>query len=202
MMMVLAFAVVMLAPAVAREFAAMRRSFNVYLSPSIVPERLPWVLSVGLVAFLYASWTITHYGFNDNAVGTDVISRLPLSAILGLVFVAFFVVAYRRGMRGADDGAQVLLVLLGDLGSLAVHCGVYSGCMTFSAADTTRFSSSTTRCGSSWRSAVGTASTFGCVVTLVDRSIVDSQLCRRIRSCASSLCVALLPIRRDGGKVV
>ncbi len=111
-MMVLAFAAVMLVPAVTREFATMRRSFNGHSMPRIVSERLPWILAVGLVAFLYVSWTITHYGFNDNAVGTDVISRLPLSAIIGSVFVAFFVVAYRRGMRGADDGAQVLLVLL------------------------------------------------------------------------------------------
>ena len=110
--MVLAFAVVMLAPAAAREFATIRRSFSGHLMPRMVFDRLPWILAVGLVAFLYVSWTIAHYGFNDNAVGTDVISRLPLSAILGLVFVAFFVVAYRRGMRGADDGAQVLLVLL------------------------------------------------------------------------------------------
>ena len=111
-MMVLAFAVVMLGPAVAREFAAMRRSFNGHLMPSIVSERLPWIFAVGLVAFLYVTWTVTHYRFNDNAVGTDVISRFPLSALLGLVFVAFFVIAYRRGMRGADDGAQILLVLL------------------------------------------------------------------------------------------
>ena len=39
-------------------------------------------------------------------------TRLPLTGLLGAVFVALFVTTYRRGMRGADDGAQVALLLL------------------------------------------------------------------------------------------
>ena len=106
------FAVAILMPGLKRELATMRGSMGRYMSPRIVSERFPWVASAILVALLYLAWTVTHFGFNDNAVGTDLFTRLPLSALLGGVFVVFFATTYRRGMRGADDGAQVLLILL------------------------------------------------------------------------------------------
>ena len=107
-----AFAGSLLVPTVKREWGILHRSSYGFAMPTIVTEKLPWVASLGLVAFLYFAWTVSHYGFNDNAGGADLITRLPLSMLLGAVFVVLFVTTYRRGMRGADDGAQVLLVLL------------------------------------------------------------------------------------------
>ena len=106
------FAVAIVYPMVTREFANMRRSAAGDLMPRVISERTPWVLSISLVAFLYFAWIVTHYGFNDNAGGADLIARVPLSGLLGVLFVTFFIVTYRRGMRGADDGAQLLLVLM------------------------------------------------------------------------------------------
>ena len=106
------FAGAVLVPAVKREWGVLRGVSNgVDMSP-VVSERLPWIASICLVAFLYFAWTVSHYGFNDNAGGLDIFSRLPLSTLLGGAFVVLFVSIYRRGMRGADDGAQVVLLLL------------------------------------------------------------------------------------------
>ena len=66
---VLAFAAAVLVPTMARELAAIRRSFKGQMMPTIASERLPWMISLATIAFLYSAWTITHYGFNDNAVG-------------------------------------------------------------------------------------------------------------------------------------
>ncbi len=109
---VAAFAVATLLPTVRSEFTTLRRSFSGHMMPEIVSEKMPWIISASLVSLLYFWWVVTHYSFNDNAGGLDVISRLPLSVSIGVVFVALFVAAYRRGMRGADDGTQVLLMLL------------------------------------------------------------------------------------------
>ena len=107
-----AFAGSLLVPAIRREWGILRRSSYGSTMPTIITEKLPWISSIALVAFLYFAWTVSHYGFNDNAGGADLITRLPLSMLLGAIFVVLFVTTYRRGMRGADDGAQVLLVLL------------------------------------------------------------------------------------------
>ena len=107
-----AFAVATLLPAAARELVVIRRSLGGRLMPNVVAEKTPWILSISLVVMLYFGWFVTHYSFNDNASGLDIFARLPLSMAIGAVFVSLFVAAYRRGMRGADDGAQVLLMLL------------------------------------------------------------------------------------------
>ena len=106
------FAVASLVPALRSEWGVLRQTSLGFKMPPIVTEKLPWIASIALVAFLYFAWTVSHYGFNDNAGGADLITRLPLSMLLGAVFVVLFVTTYRRGLRGADDGAQVLLVLL------------------------------------------------------------------------------------------
>ena len=106
------FAVASLVPALRSEWGVLRRTSLGFKMPTIVNEKLPWIASIALIAFLYFAWTVSHYGFNDNAGGADLITRLPLSMLLGGAFVVLFVVTYRRGLRGADDGAQVLLVLL------------------------------------------------------------------------------------------
>ncbi len=106
------FAGAVLVPAIKGEWGVLRRTSHGFKMPQIVAEKLPWIVSVSLVAFLYLAWTISHYGFNDNAGGLDMVARLPLSMLLGGMFVVFFVTTYRRGLRGADDGAQILLLLL------------------------------------------------------------------------------------------
>ena len=103
------FSSAILVPTVKREIATIREH---YAMPKIVSETFPWFAALFFVGFLYLAWTVSHYSFNDNAVVTDLITRLPLSVVLGALFVVFFLVTYRRGMRGADDGAQVSLVLL------------------------------------------------------------------------------------------
>ena len=110
--MMVAFTGSLLVPSIRREWSVVRRTSNGLSLPPVVAERLPWIASIASVVFLYLAWTISHYGFNDNAGGLDLISRLPLSMLLGALFAGLFVTTYRRGMKGADDGAQVLLVLL------------------------------------------------------------------------------------------
>ena len=108
----LVFASAVVAPAVSREFAMLRRGVATLELNSSLYEKFPWVVSAGFVAFTYLAWIIGHYSFNDNAVGSDILTRLPLTALLGAAFVGLFVTTYRRGMRGADDGAHVALILL------------------------------------------------------------------------------------------
>ena len=106
------FASVMVVPALTREVGVLRRSAaGIGLSPGAY-AKFPWVVSVGFVGLTYLAWLVSHYSFNDNAVGTDLVTRLPLTALLGGVFVGLFVTTYRRGLRGADDGAQIGLLLL------------------------------------------------------------------------------------------
>ena len=107
-----AFAVMIIVPAMKGEVAALRRLSVGKVMPPISAERLPWVVSILLVVFLYLAWAVSHYSFNDNAAGADIITRLPLSLILAIGFVVFSVTTYRRGLRGADDGAQITLVLM------------------------------------------------------------------------------------------
>ena len=107
-----AFAGSVLIPTARRELTIMRRVLGGVKMPDVVGERLPWIASVSLVVFLYVMWIVTHYGFNDNAGGADLFTRLPLSALLGALFTVFLIATYRRGMRGADDGVQVLLLLM------------------------------------------------------------------------------------------
>ena len=106
------FAGALLVPTLRREWDTLRQSASGIKMPNVASEKLPWIASIAFVAFLYFVWTVSHYTFNDNASGADLITRLPLSALLGALFIALFVTTYRRGTRGADDGAQILLVLI------------------------------------------------------------------------------------------
>ena len=108
----LVFASAIVVPTVSRELAMLRRGATALGFNTGLYEKFPWIVSIGFVAFTYLAWIIAHYSFNDTAAGTDLITRLPLTGLLGAVFVALFVTTYRRGMRGADDGAQVALILL------------------------------------------------------------------------------------------
>ena len=108
----LVFASAILVPTVSRELAILRRGATTLGLNSSSYAKFPWIVSIGFVAFTYFAWIIAHYSFNDNAGGADLITRLPLTTLLGAVFVGLFVTTYRRGMRGADDGAQVALILL------------------------------------------------------------------------------------------
>ena len=109
-------------PTVSRELAILRRSASALGFNSRLHEKFPWVVSIGFVAFTYFAWIIAHYSFNDNARGADLVMRFPLTALLGAAFVGLFVTTYRRGMRGADDGAQPALIPTDDL-SIATVLG-------------------------------------------------------------------------------
>ena len=110
--LLLVFASAVVVPAVSREFVILRRSITTLGINSSSYAKFPWIVSIGFVAFTYLAWIIAHYSFNDNAGGADLITRLPLTALLGAAFVGLFVTTYRRGMRGADDGAQIAVILL------------------------------------------------------------------------------------------
>ena len=107
-----AFASAMVVPAFSREWAIVKRGGLSPTLPKNVTEKLPWLMSISFVVFLYLAWTVTHYTFNDNAGGFDLFARLPLTALVGATFVILFVTTYRRGVRGADDGVQIALLLL------------------------------------------------------------------------------------------
>ena len=106
------FASATVVPSLSRELAVFRRGATALGFNSRLYEKFPWIVSVGFVVFTYLAWIITHYGFNDNASSADIVTRLPLTTLLGAAFVGFFVVTYRRGMRRADDGAQIVSILL------------------------------------------------------------------------------------------
>ncbi len=102
----------MIRPIMAREISLIRGLLAAMTADDPRSEKMPWLMSIGTIAFFYVAWASSHYMFNDNAGWFDAITRLPLSAMLGVVFVAFFVATYRRGARGADDGVQIVLLIL------------------------------------------------------------------------------------------
>ncbi len=71
----------------------------------------PWVISGLIVAGTYLLWVVTHYA-NDRFIDeADFFRRLVVAGPLGIVFMALFVTTYNRGARGADDAANIALLL-------------------------------------------------------------------------------------------
>lgn len=79
--------------------------------------RPAWITGLALVVIPWLVWVATHLAFNDNARASDVISRLPVTGLLGVISVVLIAVTLSRARRGADDGAHYILLL----GTLALY---------------------------------------------------------------------------------
>jgi YYY domain-containing protein len=79
--------------------------------------RPAWITGFTLVVVPWLIWAVTHLIFNDVAQVSDVITRLPVTAVLGIVSATMIAVVLTRARRGADDGAHYVLLL----GALATY---------------------------------------------------------------------------------
>ena len=79
--------------------------------------RPAWITGLVLVVLPWLVWVTTHLAFNDNARASDVISRLPVTGLLGVISVVLIAVTLGRAHRGADEGAHYVLLL----GALALY---------------------------------------------------------------------------------
>ncbi len=67
-----------------------------------------WITGLALVVIPWLTWAATHLAFNDSALASDVISRLPMTGLLGAISVVMIAVILTRARRGADDGAHYI----------------------------------------------------------------------------------------------
>ena len=79
--------------------------------------RPAWITGLALVVVPWLGWAATHLAFNDNARASDVITRLPVTGLLGVTCAILIATVLSRSRRGADDGAHYLLLL----GTLALY---------------------------------------------------------------------------------
>ncbi|MBN4059284.1 hypothetical protein JYT32_00010 [Dehalococcoides mccartyi] len=79
--------------------------------------RPAWITGIALVAVPWLVWAATHLAFNDNAQVADLISRLPVTGMLGVISAVLIAVTLSRARRGADDGAHYVMLI----GTLAVY---------------------------------------------------------------------------------
>ncbi len=73
--------------------------------------RPAWIIALSLAVGPWVIWALAHLAFNDGAQPSDVITRLPISGLLGGLSVILIAVVLTRARRGADDGAQFVLLL-------------------------------------------------------------------------------------------
>jgi YYY domain-containing protein len=67
-----------------------------------------WITGLALIVIPWLIWAATHIAFNDSAKTSDVISRLPMTGLLGVISVVMIAVVITRARRGADDGAHYI----------------------------------------------------------------------------------------------
>jgi YYY domain-containing protein len=79
--------------------------------------RPAWITGAALVVIPWLIWVVTHIVFNEKAFITDVITRLPVTGVLGAISATMIAVVLTRARRGADDGAHYVLIL----GAIAVY---------------------------------------------------------------------------------
>ena len=70
-----------------------------------------WLVPLGVCAFIYASWLVTHLIFNQGASWLHLIERVPVSLPLLLVSVGLWGTTIVRARRRYSDAAQVCLML-------------------------------------------------------------------------------------------
>ncbi len=79
--------------------------------------RPAWITGLALTVVPWLIWAVTHVAFNDKAQVSDILFRLPVTGTLGAISVILIAVVLTRARRGADDGAQFVLIL----GALALY---------------------------------------------------------------------------------
>ena len=79
--------------------------------------RPAWIAGIALVVIPWLVWVATHLVFNDSARLSDVLSRLPVTGLLGVLAAGLIAVTLTRARRGADGGAHFVLLL----GALAIY---------------------------------------------------------------------------------
>ena len=88
-----------------------RRETGISQSERNLIWRPAWIIGVALVAIPWLIWVVTHILFNDDAFITDVITRMPVTGLLGLFSATLIAAVITRARRGADDGAHYVLIL-------------------------------------------------------------------------------------------
>ena len=79
--------------------------------------RSAWITARVLTVVPWLIWVVTHLMYNDTAHASDVVSRLPVTGVLGAASTVMIAVVLTRARRGADDGAHFALLLA----SLAIY---------------------------------------------------------------------------------
>ena len=73
--------------------------------------RPAWITAGILTVVPWLIWAITHLAFNESAHPSDIVSRLPLTGVLGVAAMALIAVLLTRARRGADDGSHFVTML-------------------------------------------------------------------------------------------
>ncbi|MDA1279248.1 MAG: DUF2298 domain-containing protein [Chloroflexi bacterium] len=76
-----------------------------------------WIFATALTVAPWSIWVVTHLFFNDTARVSDVIFRLSVVGLLGLVTTILIAVTLTRARRGANDGKHYALLIA----SLAIY---------------------------------------------------------------------------------
>jgi YYY domain-containing protein len=73
--------------------------------------RPAWFTGLALTVVPWLIWVVTHMVYNDNAEPSDIVSRFPVTGLLGAISIVLIAVVLTRARRGADDGAHFVLLL-------------------------------------------------------------------------------------------
>ena len=99
--LVVVFATRVTTPIVRRELAAYRSRLSLQVTRPPFESGLPWAIALTLVIAGYILWVMGHYGFNDNATGTDL---------------------FTATRRGGTDRTRVRRVIRRQLPSMGARC--------------------------------------------------------------------------------
>jgi len=73
--------------------------------------RPAWITAGVLTGGPWLIWAVTHLAFNESANASDIVSRLPVTAVLGVAAATLIAVLLTRARRGADDGSHFVAML-------------------------------------------------------------------------------------------
>lgn len=74
--------------------------------------RPAWLMGGLLTIVPWLIWALMHLAFNESAHASDIVSRLPVTASLGVVSATLIAVLLTRAKRGADDGSHFVTMLV------------------------------------------------------------------------------------------